>query len=510
MMNTSNQLADGLGAVFDEVVGAAFGVGDGGGVDVDAEVAVEGGEDFGEGDGAAVCLAAEAVGGADDLTVGHAAAGEEGHGDAGPVVAPDLGTDDGGAAKLAPDEDGAVFVEAALVEVFNECGDALIKDGEVFALAGEDVISCSTMPVPLAVVDGDDACSGLNEAAGGEEALGDAGGAVAVDALDGVASAVACDEAGVFFGEVEGVGELGGGEDAHGLLGEEVHAFHAAAGVDIAAEVVDAGEEACAVGEAIVGDALEGEVATAGAGVAEGGAGGAEHAGAGLVVGAVGAFVAHADEGRDGGVVRALELADDAAKLGPAAGRGDAGGDVAGGDVAGVALGGIVPGLRADEGADDGEFVHHLGHAREELADFDAGDVGADGLVRPGDLAGGIGLEVKHVLVRRAADEVDEDDGFVGAANAGLGLEREELGQGEAHRAEAANFEEIAPRDAVAERAGVGCWGEDFEHGMKWWRAGGARVVWGEYVGVGRGLSGGAVERWSGGVATDCAAWRGE
>jgi len=39
-------------------VGAAFGVGDGGGVDVDAEVAVEGGEDFGEGDGAAVCLAA--------------------------------------------------------------------------------------------------------------------------------------------------------------------------------------------------------------------------------------------------------------------------------------------------------------------------------------------------------------------------------------------------------------------------------------------------------------------
>ena len=237
-----DQFADGLGAVFDEVARATLGVFDGGGVHVDAEVVVEGGEDFLKGDGAAVGFAAETVGGADDLAALHAAAGEEGHGDAGPVVATDLGADARGAAEFAPDEDGDVFVESALVEVVNEGGDGLVEDGEILAFAAEDVVVRAAVPVPLAVVDGDDAGTGLDEAAGGKEALGDARGAVFVDAFDFITGAVAGDDAGIFLGEVEGFGELGGSEEAHGLLGEGVVALHLAAGIHVAAELIDAGE----------------------------------------------------------------------------------------------------------------------------------------------------------------------------------------------------------------------------------------------------------------------------
>ena len=50
------------------------------------------------------------------------------------------------------------------------------------------------------------------------------------------------------------------------------------------------------------------------------------------------------------------------------------------------------------------------GDARERLADLDAGHVRGDRLELAADLGRGFGLDVPHVLVRRAAAEEDVDD----------------------------------------------------------------------------------------------------
>src|SRR5687768_4601810 len=101
-------------------MGAAGEVGDGGLVHIDPEVVIEGGEDFGEGDGAIFGLGGGAVGGADDLAELHAAAGKQGAVGLGPMVAAGVFVDDGGSAELAPANDGDIFLEAAGVEVFDE------------------------------------------------------------------------------------------------------------------------------------------------------------------------------------------------------------------------------------------------------------------------------------------------------------------------------------------------------------------------------------------------------
>src|SRR5262245_31883982 len=65
-----------LGIAIDQILWPAGWVGDGGAVDVDAHVVVEGGKDFLESDGAFAGDFGEAVGGADDLAGTHAAAGQ--------------------------------------------------------------------------------------------------------------------------------------------------------------------------------------------------------------------------------------------------------------------------------------------------------------------------------------------------------------------------------------------------------------------------------------------------
>ena len=66
-----------------------------------------------------------------------------------------------------------------------------------------------------------------------------------------------------------------------------------------------------------------------------------------------------------------------------------------------------------DDRADDGELVPHLGLQREVLADLHAGDVGRDRLELAAELRRGVGLEVVHVHVRRAAGQVDHDGRLV-------------------------------------------------------------------------------------------------
>ncbi len=64
------------------------------------------------------------------------------------------------------------------------------------------------MPVPLAVVHGDDSRTGLDEAACGEKALRHAWRTVFINALHRVARTVAFEAAWIFFGKIKRVCEL--------------------------------------------------------------------------------------------------------------------------------------------------------------------------------------------------------------------------------------------------------------------------------------------------------------
>ena len=53
------------------------------------------------------------------------------------------------------------------------------------------------------------------------------------------------------------------------------------------------------------------------------------------------------------------------------------------------------------------------GDAREQFANVDAGDVGVDRIELAADFARGVGLDVPHVQVGRAAGQIDVDDRLV-------------------------------------------------------------------------------------------------
>src|SRR6185436_14183846 len=79
----------------------------------------------------------------------------------------------------------------------------------------------------------------------------------AIVAVLGIAFAVTLADFLVFLLHVEGVEQLAGSEYAEGLLVEGVKAFHHAAAVDLAAEIIETGKEGLAVGKAIKGDPVQ-------------------------------------------------------------------------------------------------------------------------------------------------------------------------------------------------------------------------------------------------------------
>jgi hypothetical protein len=98
---------------------------------------------------------------------------------------------------------------------------------------------------------------------------------------------------------------------------------------------------------------------------------------------------------------------------------GDAASETAG--IAGAsrqALVEIVPSLGVDHGPNDGELVHHLGHARHVLTDLDAWYVGAYGLKFAPNAGWGVGLQVHHVVMWRPAGKEHVDDRLVRTSNA--------------------------------------------------------------------------------------------
>lgn len=63
----------------------------------------------------------------------------------------------------------------------------------------------------------------------------------------------------------------------------------------------------------------------------------------------------------------------------------------------------------------------------------------------------GVHLQVEHILVRRPARKKNHDDCFVRLLDAGGRFGFEKLWNGQTTEAQTADFEEISPRNAVAE-----------------------------------------------------------
>ena len=234
------------------------------------------------------------------------------------------------------------------------------------------------------------------------------------------------------------------------MAGEAIQPAHRSAGVDVAPERIEAGQEALAILEPVHGDILgQLKILHAGAGRREGPVRGPQVAGLEPLRQA-----AQADKGRH--VTVAAQPGYDRAE------RRMMGGQV---DARVVACAGLDVRmlLARDDGADAGELVPHLRLQGEVLADLHAGDIGRDRLEFAAILDRGIRLEVIHVDVRRAARQVNQDGGLGSpwSGAAGAGALPEQLGEREA-RAEGADLEEVAPRQAVAE-ALLGT--PDCEHG---------------------------------------------
>ena len=263
--------------------------------------------------------------------------------------------------------------------------------------------------------------------------------------IGGIVSPIALDDARVVGRKVQGGHELGRAQDLDRLAVVLIALLHGAARIRLPAIRVDAAQQARAILEAFEANAtkhhavglLVGAISHEGHGfVRDSG-----EAGAPAVGPRISDRIQERGVGRHAGCGGAFQLRDERAQRRPPAGR------------LGVpalpsrhALVGVVLVVRVHDGADDGELVHHPGHAGEMLADPDAGDVRPDGPKFAPNLGGRLGLEVEHVEVRRAAAKEDVDDGLVRAPGSGLRLEGEELCQGESPGRHAPDPQERAAR----------------------------------------------------------------
>ena len=211
----------------------------------------EGGVDIAEGDGAGRRLGADSVGSADHLPMPHSTAGEEGAVDLWPVVAADDVADLRRPPELPPHHDRTVVGEPAGVEILDERRQRLVKHGKILRLALEDRIARAAVPVPLAVVEGDDANPGLDEPPGDEHALWHPRRAVLIHEHRRITAAVALDDARILLGEIEGISKLRRRQQPERPLGEGIHPAHVCRHVDVTAEPIDTFQKATAIVEAI-------------------------------------------------------------------------------------------------------------------------------------------------------------------------------------------------------------------------------------------------------------------
>ena len=393
---------DRLDAAVDEVVRAALGILDGRGGRVDAEAVVQRGEHFLEFHRAIDGLITVLVGGADDLAVVHAAAGEEGKVRARPVVAAVVLVNLRGATELAPHHNGHVLVQAPFLEVNEQRGEPLIEQRHFLARTRE-VEAVAAMPIPAAVIECHHARAGLHEAAGDEEIANHLRRAVALILRN--VHAVPLGNARVFLGDIQRIHQAGIGENAEGLRVVGIEAAHLAGVVGVAPELVNGTAQSVAVIQAIERNALELKALRLGEGIllherhrcvrrAD------ETAGAGLAPGAVAGGIHQRKIRRYASALVTLQLAHPRAPTRPAAVRRIALLALA---PAGHALETIMRAIGISNGPNDRVLIGQLGQARELLADLDAGHVGLDGPKLAADLLGRLRLEVEEIQMRRTA-----------------------------------------------------------------------------------------------------------
>src|SRR5881392_4110921 len=109
------------------VLGPARKVGDRCVRSIDADVVIHSGEHFAEMDGSFNGFPAQAVGRSQSLAGFHSTTREQSAGNSRPMIAPGVLVYDGGPAKFAPDNDGYILVQTALVNIFHQRGDALVQ-----------------------------------------------------------------------------------------------------------------------------------------------------------------------------------------------------------------------------------------------------------------------------------------------------------------------------------------------------------------------------------------------
>ncbi len=261
--------------------------------------------------------------------------------------------------------------------------------------------------------------------------------------------------------DVQGIHQPTGSQHAKGLLVEIVEPAHHAAGVGVAAETIEAGQQRLAIAEAIERDAIEHHVGLAFAVRLERGVGHAQEARL-AVVGPfhVSHFRRQADKGRHRRVHRALELGHHRTQRRPTARR-----LLTATAMSGDALEGVVRAAGADDRTDRNQLVHVRGDERKMLADLDAGHVGFDRSELAANFRRRVHFKIEEVLMRRSAGQEDHDDPLRlrRSAAAGHRLGSQDLRQRKAAQRQPADLEERSPRHLIAKT--VLRFAEDFQHG---------------------------------------------
>ena len=207
-------------AVVEDIHGSAVAVGESlrG---IDAQGVVEGAEHLGHVQGPILGIFAAAAGGADGLTHLQAAARHQGGHDRRPVIpAAVVIVDLRRSAELAPHHRHHVLVQAAIVQVLNEIGDAAVHLGELIS----ERLEIAAVRIPAADGQGHAADARFNEPARGQERFH---------------SLVAIANPRIFMGQIQRFAHRARSDHVEGPSGEGIHAAHGVRGIDVAADGIE-------------------------------------------------------------------------------------------------------------------------------------------------------------------------------------------------------------------------------------------------------------------------------
>ncbi len=116
--------------------------------------------------------------------------------------------------------------------------------------------------------------------------------------------------------------------------------------------------------------------------------------------------------------------------------------------------------------ANESDFIHHAGHARQQLADVRAGNVRGDWTIDAADLLGSLRLEIEAVMMRKPAAQVNENHRLgprLPAIGSSMRLGRQQSWQAQSQSRQSAHAQEITARDAIASSPGIA--EEKVQHG---------------------------------------------